>query len=118
MNKTFLNPNTYDPTLHGRGEINLSPTMTVPDQSLTIPQILDMFTRGVDIENIYKNGVGYEDPDFDDLDPTQDPAFDLVQAKQMLEETKAKIKHRQTTIDEAIEAKKREDGSSDPTTVG
>lgn len=91
MNKVFLNQNTYDPNVNGIGEVNVYPSLTVPDQSLTIPQILDMFTRGVNLGSILKDPIGYDDPDIDDIDPTQDPAFDIVQAKQMLIETRQKI---------------------------
>lgn len=91
MNKKFLTSNTYDHTVHSLGETNDEPTMTVPDQSLTIPEILDMFTRGIDVSNLYKEPVGYDDPDFDDVDPTQDPTFDVLTAKLMLDETRSKL---------------------------
>jgi len=113
MNKTYLNSNTFNPRLHSDKEVNIGPSMTVPDQSLTIPQILDMYTRGISMDQLLKPSTGFDDPDFDDLDPTQDPAFDIIEAKQMLEETRAKIadaqKPRQKTIDEAIDEAKKTD---------
>lgn len=110
MNKTYRTSNTYDFSKEC-GEKNLSPSLTVPDQSLTIPQILDLYTRGISIDNLLHPSTGFDDPDWDDLDPTQEPAFDIVQAKIMLEETKAKIAEarlpRQRTIDEVIDESKK-----------
>lgn len=110
MNKVFLNQNTYNPEIHGIGEINLKPSVTVPDQSLTIQQILELFTRGIDPPSIMKNGVGYDNPDWDDLDVTQNPAFDIIDAKKGLDEIRAKIEESkkpkpqplQKTLDDAI----------------
>lgn len=94
MNKTYLNSNTYDFRIHDTKEYNGQPTMTVPDQSLTIPQILEMYSRGQSIDSVLRQGVGYDDPDFEDLDPTLAPEFDINDANRLLQETKERIKQR------------------------
>lgn len=91
MNKTFLNQNTFNPELHSGLEINTMPSMTVPDQSLTIPQILQLYSRGI-VPNIsQKEGIGWDNPSFDDIDPTLDPAFDIIDAKRGLNEINQRI---------------------------
>lgn len=59
------------------------PSLTVPDQSLTIEEILKRFVVGESLpigKNVYHDG---EDPDFNDYDPTLDPNFDLADATQI-----------------------------------
>jgi len=65
-------------------------SMTLPDQSLTIQEILTRFSRGLPI------GVGKEpiwnedDPDFDDDDMTRTPGFDIVDAENFINEIELK----------------------------
>ncbi|AXH76479.1 MAG: hypothetical protein [Microviridae sp.] len=119
MKKTFIHSNSFDPKLNMDSEVNLAPSMTIPDMSLTVQEIIDMYTRGQIPPVAMQNAIGYPDPDFDDLDPTQEPAFDIVDAHRMLAETKQKIEEAkrpkdqpfQKTIDDAIkeaESKKTE----------
>lgn len=88
--KTFLNQNTYNHLIHGRPEVNNDPTMTVPDQSLTIPEIIERFTRGLTLDDLVRP-YEEEEQDFGDVDVTKDPAFDLNDYKRL----NAEIKQRQ-----------------------
>lgn len=112
-NLKFRNSTTYDFETMTGGEINLLPSMTVPDMSLTIPEIIDRYTRGLPLSLNTLPAVGYDDPDFDDIDPTRDPAFDLNDAKRLSLEIQEKINKPknqpfQKTIDDALAESKTE----------
>lgn len=60
-------------------ESNNEPSMTIPDQSLTIPQILERYVSGIDLpygSQTYYESEGYDDDNFE-TDPLLDPALDL-----------------------------------------
>lgn len=57
-----------------RGETDFSPSLTVPDQSMSILQILQRFAQGVD-PGLTKVPI-YDGEDYDD--PILDPDFDLA----------------------------------------
>lgn len=61
-------------------ESNNEPSMTIPDQSLTIPQILERYVSGIDLP--YGSQTYYESDDYDsdnfETDPLLDPALDLA----------------------------------------
>jgi len=73
---TFTTPYTFNPLLD-RGEVNKGESMTIPDQSLTIRQILERFTLGQPVMGSHAVMYDGENPSHDDIDPTLDPAFDL-----------------------------------------
>lgn len=56
---------------YGPGEINFLPSLTVPDQVLSIRQIMDRFSRGLPIDGeqfaVY-HGEDFELPDFSRMD--------------------------------------------------
>lgn len=79
----------YDPDCN-LGERNTKPSITVPDQSLTVEEIIDLYARGIGIDNIYHHGEGLDDPDFDDIDPTTNPSFDIIEAKKILDDINSK----------------------------
>lgn len=102
----FRNSTNYNYETMSGGEKNYLPSMTVPDMSLTIPEIIDRYTRGLPLSINPLPAVGYDDPDFDDVDPTRDPAFDLNDAKRLSSELEYKKQQKQPTqktIDDAIE---------------
>jgi len=111
MEKRFLNSMNYNADLASNYEKGGGESLTIPDQSLTIRQILERFTRGQVLDVAHHDSIGYDDPDFDDVDPTLDPAFDIIDAYNLKNEIqerqknrqKAVEKSRQTIIDEAIE---------------
>lgn len=59
-----------------KGEINNSPSETVQGQSLSVNEILIKFTQGT-LGDIVHDHYYDEDPNFDDIDPTLSPDFDL-----------------------------------------
>lgn len=65
------------------GEINNSPSETIQGQSLTVNEILIKFSQGT-LPNIvldyYFDTDQDEEIDFDSIDPTLDPSFDLADA--------------------------------------
>ena len=76
--KTQWNSDLFvdDPT---NGEVNNEPSMTIPDQSMSIEEIVTRFASGEPIS--VGQDVYYETDEvnasFSDVDPTMDPSFDL-----------------------------------------
>lgn len=80
----FITPYTYD----SKAKIcfekpNLSESETVPNQTFTIPEIITRFTGGI-MTNVNLN-VEFDQEDlreenFDAIDPTRRPDYDLVDA--------------------------------------
>lgn len=76
----FSTPYKYDPADVGCYEVlSDEPSMTVPDQSLTVRDLLERYTRGIAPacarEPLYDDR---ENLDFEDVDPSERPDFDLV----------------------------------------
>lgn len=72
-----LNQFSYDPTLVNY-ESNSGELVTVPDQSLTVREILERYTSGVNPEIHEYEDEGLFDPNHEfDMDPTEDRDFDL-----------------------------------------
>lgn len=66
----------------GQGDFSVS--MTVPDQSLSVREILDRFTRNTLDMSIVKKGHFTDENDLDLDDPLLDRNFDLADASSML----------------------------------
>lgn len=67
------------------GEFNRLPSMTVPDQTMSIPDILDRYTRGLPIG-------GAKVPIFDEEDDLPDiRTLDLAEREEMAESFKKEI---------------------------
>lgn len=79
-----------------RGETNLKPSITIPDQSMTVKELIDRYTKGLPLGNIQKVPLwmGEEDP-FDGLDPRQ---LDLAERVQMLRDSQELIKQSQELL--------------------
>lgn len=93
----FVNRFTYDYTAPHVHEKVIGDSETIPDQSYSIEEIITRFTGG--IMPTVNNRVFYDDdPDFDSIDPTMRPDYDLVDA---LSDMDALSKH--------FEARKKED---------
>lgn len=72
------------------------PSMTVPMQSIPMTEIMQRFLRGQSLPigmNTHFDGEDGE-VDFDNVDPTQDPSFDLADYTQLNEEIKEKQRAR------------------------
>lgn len=81
---------SYDRPSSTGEKISFLPSMTIPDQTLTIRQIMDRYTRGLPLDvHTYEDDAGYDEPDFDDAIP---PGCDVTEVEEMLAETQQKIK--------------------------
>ncbi len=99
------------------GEKNTLPSLTVPDQSLTIRQIMERYARGLPLEGqrvpIYEgeDEDNYlPDPRTLDLSEREDLA---AQANEELHEIKRKHKKPQTNVDKTPPAPTVPDGGTD-----
>lgn len=106
---TFRNNWTYDHT-KTVNEVLPSNSMTVPDQSLTVREILDRFTRGLSIDQTQRNTYGYDETelDIDVPDPTLDPDFNIITAHHLNNERVERQKRARQEKEESdrIEAEK------------
>ena len=76
------------------GEINTLQSETVPNQAFTVTEVLLRFSQGT-LPNIVQP-VYYDDTDdFDNIDPTLDPAFDMVDADNILNQIENNKKERE-----------------------
>lgn len=69
------------------GEINQEESVTVPGQAFTVKEVLLRFNNGT-LPNIVQPVYHDDIEDFDNIDPTLDPAFDLVDAENILNDIK------------------------------
>lgn len=97
----------------GDMEINDDPSETIPDQSYSIPEIMEKFTRGIDpmisrtgqypeIEATFESDLGYIPPEFDLTD------IPVETLEENLTRLKTEVKRRKA---EKIEAEKKPEHS-------
>lgn len=55
-------------------EVNNEPSLTIPDDSLSIVQIIDRFVKGLPTDNVHRYPATYQDNNFNDDDFSVDPA--------------------------------------------
>lgn len=91
-----------DPPTHGRYEKNRLPSEAIPDQSLSVRELLRRHTRGT-LQDIAHNDIFYNE-DMPDM-----RGLDIVERRQMVDENKELIKK---TISD--EKKKKDDKSKQP----
>lgn len=84
---TFNTPYNYHEQITDEVQysFNDEASETIPDQSLTIEEILMKFAQG---ETVHLGSTFYyesndESASFDDIDPTKDPAFDLADVSEI-----------------------------------
>lgn len=94
----------FDPSYKGSsGEINNLPSETVPDQSLSIRQLIQNHTRGIHSDVKHYEGEYFEDqiiPNFEDL-------TDVVQYKENLVQRQKDIENEIKLKQEAVKAEKQ-----------
>ena len=97
------------------GEINLSESETVPNQAFTVTEVLLRFNNGT-LPNIVQP-VFYDDTDdFDNIDPTLNPAFDMVDAENILKEINNNKKERdKKSLEEEEVQEPKEEQKEEPT---
>lgn len=66
-----------------KGEVNKSPSLTVPDDTLTIRQIIDRYTKGLSAPIMFDKVYSEDNPDIRGLD--------IVELKQLAEENQSVI---------------------------
>lgn len=80
--KTIFNAIPYN------GKVFTMPSMTIPDQTLSIREILDRYARGLPLEA--RTPIWDENPDIDDY--IEDPRrMDLSERQQLAEEAKREL---------------------------
>jgi len=89
--------------------------MTVPNQSLTVQEIMERFTRGQSLPDITRRVSFDGSDDFDSIDRTQEPDYDLSDATIDLAELKADIDAKRQAKKRAKDAPKSEDKPLDDT---
>lgn len=82
-------------------------SMAMPNQAYSIKEILDRFARGM-MPPIQKQGIYANDPTFDDVDPTRDPAFDLADVTERTEEIDNLLTELEKKKKELAELKRKE----------
>lgn len=85
------------------------PSKTIPNESYTVAEILERFSRGqgIDGQRIIHYG---DDEDFDDYDPTLDPDFDIVDAYTRMQQFHANMRERERINKEQVDGKLAEQG--------
>lgn len=101
------------------------PSQTIPGEAYTIRELLTKFTRGV-IPDVGKNMKFDDSEDFEDIDISRVPDFDLSDiteykenieaAKELYEKAKAKAKAKKTEPSEGSESGKKSDGEGEALT--
>lgn len=83
--KSYRNSFTYN-HLNEREEENHDLSLTIPDQAMSIRQILADYTIGRDNNVLARNPQFSNTDDFDNVDPTADPSFDLADMTELQEQ--------------------------------
>lgn len=91
-----------------KGEISLLPSKTVPNEALSIAEILQRFTQGYEAPR--KQSYYSNTEDFEDIDPTRSPDFDLADAHEEMTALNARIRRAQTEKPKPKEAAETEEG--------
>lgn len=93
-------------------ESNELPSLTIPDQSLTVREIFERYRTGAPLDKVTIYGLDEsDDDDFDSYDITRSPDFDLADADTAmleLEQRKLERKERARIIKEEKERKEKE----------
>ena len=93
---------------HQTGEKSTKPSMTIPDQTMSIREILDRYARGLPIE-------AGKVPIYDGEDYTPDPRYmDLADRQEYMEYAKDQIKSYQETNTEKQNEVKTDQKSDAP----
>ncbi|AXH73068.1 MAG: hypothetical protein [Microviridae sp.] len=124
--KTNYNAHLYNNEM---GEHNYLPSMTIHNDTYSLRDIMEKFSREYP-KNLERNGY-YDDVDendFDDIDITRQPDFDLVDAHELRDNLKSKYKEKEqnlSSFDDNSKSQKNDDkkgineplSSSNPTDV-
>lgn len=97
-------------------QLDYDTVLTIPDQSLSIRQIIDRFTLGEQVDGL--RNVYFDEGDDFETDDTLRPDFDLVDAEELLlgasDESTSREESSSAASDVASEAKQgRKEGEAD-----
>lgn len=93
MKKKVINYLEYD-FKNQPGETNNQNSETIPGQAYTVTEVLIRFNNGT-LPNIVQPVYYDASEDFDNIDPTLNPAFDIVDAENILNDIKNNQKERE-----------------------
>ncbi|MBA7539826.1 hypothetical protein ES705_32111 [subsurface metagenome] len=102
--RKYLTPSTYKSV---DSEKNTGPSVTVPGQSYSVAELLNRHIAG-NMPDVKRQE--YYDPEasFDNMDPTENPDFDLSDATVLADEIKIKIEEQKEKKKEKDEKDKKE----------
>lgn len=102
----FQTSSNYNPIQQHETPSQL-PSLTVPDMSYSIQELLDKFTTGI-VPPVARNAQYDEDADFDNYDETRDGDFDLADATRLKQDLEERHQKRMKSINELESRKKAE----------
>lgn len=86
------------------GEINIMPSKTIPDQSLSIPDILKRYAQGLSFNGVQVGEYDEENPDLPDF-----KKMDLSEIDEFRKYAAAKVKEAQDNVTKQMEERKKND---------
>lgn len=109
-----------------REEENYDDSLTIPDQAMSIRQILADYTIGRDNNVLARNPQYSNTDDFDNIDPTSDPSFDLADMTELQEQielnriraNEARAKGQKPTVTDTEKAPERSGEATDVDETG
>jgi len=103
MERVYVTQFTYVFDKKKHGEKKFGKSLTLPDQSYSIQEMLEKFVRGIPVSTATNGGYD-DDPDMDNIDPSRMADYDLTTLTEMQEEYSVLLK----SINEEVEKKKSE----------
>nr|WAE43622.1 MAG: hypothetical protein [Microviridae sp.]WAE43944.1 MAG: hypothetical protein [Microviridae sp.] len=103
----FICQGTFDHLIDSDAEIPKGESMTVPDEALTIGEIMEQFTHGI-VPDISKDSQYTDTEDIDDTEPNPIDLTDLDDMRIELDELHTKIDAEKAKKSEMIRAQELE----------
>lgn len=85
MERVFVTQFTYFFDKKKHGEKKFGKSLTLPDQSYSIQEMLEKFVRGIPVPTATLGGFD-DEPDMDNIDPSRLGDYDLVTLVEMRDE--------------------------------
>lgn len=113
MERRLYNNYTKTFSLEEVGELNNSPSVTVPDESLSIKDILERYVTGQPLDNLRRSAIFGDDVEQHEDDWSVHPAnqfehdlLDLVDGQEEVQNIKSRKKSKNATTNQNDDAKK------------
>nr|WAE43628.1 MAG: hypothetical protein [Microviridae sp.] len=107
VRRIFICQGTFDPEVNIDKEIISGESMTIPDDALSIGQILEQFSHGI-TPDIKQNGYYSNTQDIDDTEPNPIDLTDLDEMREELKSIHAKIEDEKIKKSDILKAEKLE----------